>query len=53
MLRLLGLAAKAGFVIERCKDEAVGVMERNPGVKTAFTGITLRRAMSLRAGITM
>jgi len=45
MLWFLGLAAKAGFVVERYEDKAFGIMERNPRGKLAFTGITLRPAI--------
>jgi organic hydroperoxide reductase OsmC/OhrA len=42
MLWFLGLASRAGFVVERYDDQAFGVMERNPHGKIAFTGVTLR-----------
>jgi organic hydroperoxide reductase OsmC/OhrA len=41
MLWFLGLAAKAGLVVERYVDEAVGVMEKNAEGKVAITRITL------------
>lgn len=42
MLWFLSLAAKAGFVIDRYRDEAVGVMEKNDAGKLAMTKVTLR-----------
>lgn len=42
MLWFLGLASRAGFVVDRYDDQAFGVMERNPHGKIAFTGVTLR-----------
>jgi len=42
MLWFLGLAAEAGFVVNRYDDQAFGVMERNSRGKIAFTGVTLQ-----------
>lgn len=42
MLWFLFLAAKAGFVVDRYEDDAVGVMEKNPAGKVAITRITLK-----------
>ncbi|WP_342052860.1 MULTISPECIES: OsmC family protein [unclassified Cupriavidus] len=42
MLWFLGLAAKAGFRVDRYVDKAVGVMEKNPEGRIAMTVITLR-----------
>jgi organic hydroperoxide reductase OsmC/OhrA len=42
MLWFLSLAAKAGFVIDRYRDEAVGVMGKNDAGKLAMTKVTLR-----------
>jgi organic hydroperoxide reductase OsmC/OhrA len=42
MLWFLSIAAKRGFLIERYRDEAVGVMATNPDGRTAMTIVTLR-----------
>lgn len=42
MLWFLGLAAKAGFRVDRYVDKAVGVMEKNPEGRIAMTVIRLR-----------
>jgi organic hydroperoxide reductase OsmC/OhrA len=42
MLWFLSIAARRGFLIERYRDEAVGVMGRNADGKTAMTVVTLR-----------
>ena len=44
MLWFLSIAAKRGFVIERYRDEAVGVIARNGAGKLAMTRVTLRPA---------
>ena len=42
MLWFLSLAAKEGFVVDRYRDEAIGVMEKNETGKLAMTKVTLR-----------
>jgi organic hydroperoxide reductase OsmC/OhrA len=42
MLFFLSLAAKRGFVVERYRDEAVGVMGKDADGKIAMTVVTLR-----------
>jgi organic hydroperoxide reductase OsmC/OhrA len=42
MLWFLSIAAKRGFLIERYRDEAVGVMATNADGRTAMTVVTLR-----------
>jgi organic hydroperoxide reductase OsmC/OhrA len=42
MLWFLSIAARRGFLIERYRDEAVGVMGKNADGKTAMTVVTLR-----------
>lgn len=42
MLWFLSIAAKQGFVVERYRDEAVGVMAKNSEGKLAITQVTLR-----------
>ena len=44
MLWFLALAAKAGWVVDDYRDEAVGVMARNADGKLAMTVVTLRPA---------
>ena len=45
LLWFLSLAAKAGFVVDSYRDEAVGVMEKNENGKLAITRVTLRPAV--------
>lgn len=45
MLFFLSLAARAGYVVDEYRDEAVGVMERNAGGRLAMTRVTLRPAV--------
>lgn len=45
MLFFLAFAAKAGFVVDRYRDEAVGVLGRDDRGKTAMTVVTLRPAV--------
>lgn len=52
MLWFLSLAAKRGFVVESYRDEAYGVMEKNPAGKLAFSRITLRPTIQFLAGKT-
>jgi organic hydroperoxide reductase OsmC/OhrA len=42
MLWFLSIAAKQGFVVERYRDEATGVMAKNAEGKLAMTHVTLR-----------
>ncbi|WP_349740593.1 OsmC family protein [Roseateles cavernae] len=42
MLWFLSLAAKAGWVVESYRDDALGVMARNARGKLAMTRVTLR-----------
>ncbi|MEC4721146.1 OsmC family protein [Noviherbaspirillum sp. CPCC 100848] len=42
MLTFLWLAGKAGFVVDRYVDEAVGVMKRNEQGRVAVTRVALR-----------
>jgi organic hydroperoxide reductase OsmC/OhrA len=42
MLWFLSIAAKQGWVIERYRDEAVGLMEKNAEGRIAMTRVTLR-----------
>ncbi len=44
MLWFLDLAASAGWVVDRYRDEAVGVMARNAEGQVAMTRVTLRPA---------
>lgn len=45
MLWFLSIAAKQGFVVDSYRDEAVGVLARNPDGKLAMTRVTLRPAI--------
>src|SRR5438093_11688590 len=45
MLWFLSIAAKGGFVVDRYRDEAVGVMAKNAAGKLAMTQVTLRPAV--------
>jgi organic hydroperoxide reductase OsmC/OhrA len=42
MLVFLAIAARRGFVVDSYRDEAIGVLERNPSGKLAMTTVTLR-----------
>ena len=42
MLTFLALSARAGFVVDDYRDEAVGKMERNSEKRIAITRVTLR-----------
>jgi len=42
MLFFLSLASKAGFVVDRYEDAAIGVMGKNAAGKEAMTSVTLR-----------
>jgi organic hydroperoxide reductase OsmC/OhrA len=42
MLWFLSIAAKRGFVVEKYRDEAIGVMAKNSAGKHAMTKVTLR-----------
>lgn len=42
MLWFLSIAAKRGFVIESYRDEATGVMSRDPAGRLSMTRVTLR-----------
>jgi organic hydroperoxide reductase OsmC/OhrA len=42
MLWFLAIAAKRGFVVDRYRDEAVGVMAKDTSGKLAMTRVTLR-----------
>jgi organic hydroperoxide reductase OsmC/OhrA len=44
MLWFLSIAAKRGFVVDSYKDEAIGVMGKDPTGKTSMTYVTLRPA---------
>jgi organic hydroperoxide reductase OsmC/OhrA len=46
MLWFLSIAAKRGFAVEHYRDEAVGIMARNPEGKLAMTQVTLRPAVT-------
>ena len=46
MLWFLSLAAKAGWVVEGYRDEAVGVLARNAQGRHAMTLVTLRPAVA-------
>lgn len=46
MLFFLAYAAKAGFVVDRYRDEAVAVMGRDDRGKVSITAITLRPAVT-------
>jgi organic hydroperoxide reductase OsmC/OhrA len=45
MLWFLDIAARAGWVVERYRDEAVGIMARNDQGQQAMTRVTLRPAV--------
>jgi organic hydroperoxide reductase OsmC/OhrA len=42
MLWFLSIAAERGFVVEKYRDEAIGVMAKNAAGKLAMTKVTLR-----------
>jgi organic hydroperoxide reductase OsmC/OhrA len=46
MLFFLAFAAKAGFIVDRYRDAAVGVLGRDESGKTSMTLVTLRPAVS-------
>ena len=45
MLFFLAFAARAGFVVDNYRDDAVGVMGRDDRGRTAITSVTLRPAI--------
>lgn len=49
MLWFLDLAARAGWVVDRYRDEALGVMARNAEGQVAMTRVTLRPAVQFAA----
>jgi organic hydroperoxide reductase OsmC/OhrA len=49
MLWFLDIAARAGWVIDHYRDEAVGVMARNTEGQLAMTRVTLRPAVQFAA----
>ena len=51
MLFFLAFAAKAGFVVESYRDEAVGVLGRDERGKTSITTITLRPAATFSGAL--
>jgi organic hydroperoxide reductase OsmC/OhrA len=46
MLWFLSLTAKRGYVVDRYRDTAVGIMGRNPEGKMAMLTVTLRPAVT-------
>ena len=50
MLWFLALAAKRGYVVDSYRDEAVGVMSRNPEGKLAMTLVTLHPRVAFADG---
>jgi organic hydroperoxide reductase OsmC/OhrA len=50
MLWFLDIAARAGWVVDSYRDEAVGVMARNSEGQLAMTRVTLRPAVHFGAG---
>ena len=50
MLWFLDIAARAGWVVDQYRDEAVGVMARNADGQLAMTRVTLRPAVQFAAG---
>jgi organic hydroperoxide reductase OsmC/OhrA len=46
MLFFLAFAAKAGFIVDRYRDAAVGVLDRDERGRTSMTLVTLRPAVS-------
>jgi organic hydroperoxide reductase OsmC/OhrA len=46
MLTFLALSARAGFIVDDYRDEAVGTMERNWEKRIAITRVTLRPSIS-------
>lgn len=42
MLMFLAIAARRGFVVDSYRDDALGLLERNPSGKLAMTTVTLR-----------
>ena len=49
MLWFLDIAARAGWVVDHYRDEAVGVMARNAEGQLAMTRVTLRPAVQFAA----
>jgi organic hydroperoxide reductase OsmC/OhrA len=45
MLFFLAFAARAGFVVDRYRDDAVGIMGKDERGKTSITAVTLRPAV--------
>ena len=45
MLWFLSIAAKQGFLVERYRDEAIGVIAKNADGKPAMTQVTLHPAV--------
>ena len=50
MLWFLSIAARRGFVVDRYRDEAVGVMAKDGDGKPAMTLVTLRPAVAFGGG---
>ena len=50
MLWFLDIAARAGWVVDSYRDEAVGIMARNAEGQQAMTRVTLRPAVQFAAG---
>ncbi len=50
MLFFLDLCARARLVVDHYKDQAVGVLGKNPQGKTAILRVTLRPAVAFPAG---
>jgi organic hydroperoxide reductase OsmC/OhrA len=46
MLWFLSIAAKRGFVVDRYRDEAMGILDKNSAGKLAMTVVTLRPHVS-------
>lgn len=46
MLTFLALASKKGFIVDRYRDEAVGILGRNPQGKHAIISVALRPAVT-------
>jgi len=51
MLFFLAFAAKAGFVVDRYRDEAVGVLGRDERGKTSITAVALRPAVTFSGAL--
>ena len=50
MLWFLDFAARAGFVVDRYADHAVGVMEKNAAGRLAMTVVTLHPTVTFSSG---